>query len=107
MKKYIEFHSGEKPSACVKCNKRFSGGSNMTSHIKTHTGEKPYKRRHCKLCDKCFTETTDLKIHKFCHSGEKPLRCQQCVFETFFGNNLKEHKESNHSENLNNCTQCD
>ena len=79
----------------------------MESHIEADTGEKPYKRKHCKLCDNCFTEAIVLKIHKFCHSGEKPYRCYQCVFEMFFGNDLKKHKEPNDSKNLKNCTRCD
>ena len=74
LKKHIVFHSGEKPSSCANSLMQLSGGSHMESHIEADTGEKPYKRKHCKLCDNCFTEAIVLKIHKFCHSGEKPLR---------------------------------
>ena len=41
----------------------------MKLHIKTHTGKRLCKCKHCVNCHKCFTKTTALKIQ---HSGEKP-----------------------------------
>ena len=53
----------------MKCHLNFSDENSMKLHIKTHTGKRLCKCKHCVNCHKCFTKTTALKIQ---HSGEKP-----------------------------------
>ena len=45
---YIKTHKGEKPFKCNFCTNAFSQKNGLSSHFKTHTGENPFK------CN-CFT----------------------------------------------------
>ena len=50
------------------CGKGFSMNSNLHPHIRTHTGDKPYKRH---ICGKGFSENGNLQTHIRTHTGDK------------------------------------
>lgn len=57
------------------CGKVFSRAYNLTSHMKTHSEDRPF------LCDSCplaFARRHDRERHVRLHTGEKPYSCQSC-----------------------------
>ncbi|KAF5298395.1 hypothetical protein FQR65_LT01173 [Abscondita terminalis] len=54
---------------CRYCGKVFGSDSALQIHIRSHTGERPYK---CNVCGSRFTTKGNLKVHFQRHSGKFP-----------------------------------
>jgi uncharacterized Zn-finger protein len=61
----------DKVNICGTCRKCYARPSTLKTHMRTHSGEKPYI---CSLCPKTFTQAANLTAHMRTHSGEKPFR---------------------------------
>ena len=72
---HLRTHSGIKPFRCMICQYSCSDRSALKRHERVHTGERPNK---CELCNSSFTRLSFLRLHMRTHTGEKPFKCEIC-----------------------------
>lgn len=89
LKTHMRLHTGEKPYHCSHCDRQFVQVANLRRHLRVHTGERPYA---CELCASKFSDSNQLKAHLLIHKGEKPFVCEHCQMRFRRRHHLMHHK---------------
>ncbi|XP_071261778.1 zinc finger protein with KRAB and SCAN domains 8-like [Salvelinus alpinus] len=102
MKDHLQTHIASR-FCCDVCGKWFSKNSQLTVHMRSHTGEKPFS---CPVCGTCFMQNGDLKRHMRSHTGEKPHLCPVCGKTFNRSGHLKIHMRTHTGEKPHSCPDC-
>ncbi|XP_046354666.2 zinc finger protein 236-like [Haliotis rufescens] len=88
---YADEGSLKKSYACNKCRYECCTSEELSTHMLSHSVEKPH---FCKYCGKCFGKACYLQAHVRIHNGEKPFKCEECgkCFSTSTG--FQHHNKS-------------
>nr|XP_019584541.1 PREDICTED: PR domain zinc finger protein 12 [Rhinolophus sinicus] len=79
--KHEDFHPTDSAAGpagrmrCVICHRGFNSRSNLRSHMRIHTLDKPFV---CRFCNRRFSQSSTLRNHVRLHTGERPYKCQVC-----------------------------
>jgi uncharacterized Zn-finger protein len=80
---------------CDICGRVCANLSSFQSHLKLHSGERPFS---CSICDKSFTQKQHLEYHMMTHTGLKKYRCGVCQKRFVHKHAFKMHNKNSHGD---------
>ncbi|XP_043943327.1 zinc finger protein 2-like isoform X2 [Protopterus annectens] len=103
-KQYKGVRLDVKSYKCTACEKNFVNNAQLSSHMKSHTSDRPYK---CAICGKSFKWKKYLRYHEESHSGDRSYKCVTCDKSFIWKQSLRSHERTHRREKQFKCTECD
>lgn len=80
-------HAGQ-TIQCTYCQKRYVRAVDLEVHLRSHTGDTPFK---CDKCEKAFTKRSTLRKHLQLHEGIQ-WKCEDCGKQYLYEWTLQRHR---------------
>ena len=91
---HMRSHTGERPFKCSECDATFGSKCKLKTHKdRYHTTEKKYV---CETCGKSYKTSPALITHKRVHWKMKPFKCKHCDYESTTVGNTRAHVRDHH-----------
>uniref|UniRef100_A0A8D3BE47 Zinc finger and BTB domain-containing protein 26-like n=1 Tax=Scophthalmus maximus TaxID=52904 RepID=A0A8D3BE47_SCOMX len=95
LESYVGHLKEHRRHQCLVCGEGFTQRSNLSHHIRIHSGVKPFR---CPLCHKTFSRKATLQDHFNLHTGAKPHRCKYCAVHFAHKPGLRRHLKDVHGK---------
>ena len=93
-------HTGKKPYGCHECEKTFPQYKSLLKHLKSHNVSLSIIHE-CSICRKTFTQRQALAKHEKIHTRTKSFKCTECEKTFAERTNLDKHIKMHAWKNLN------
>lgn len=102
---HIKSHSGNRPFTCTICKREFTTQWNLKLHRWTHEARtnKPFK---CDQCQGAFIRQSDFVAHMNSHKSIRPYTCNYCGAKFIRKYNCQRHVKEHENEKTFTCTVC-